>query len=210
MAWQAQLPPRPGSRVTSTCRQLSTPKHKHDTSAQFSPDGGRFSQVFKSILRNREGGRRGRRQRIGPHSGVSACPHMLTLSWEPSTLTWPLTSPKFSHTPSKRAQANSHSSLTIPHHTLVRESLTSDTPPPSALASPFQPRRVGCGSTSFAPQTCTVHSYTPAAAGFTTSRDLPCRPPPHQPAHTYGKLPEVTNLPSPPLPAGDFYQVIRK
>lgn len=103
---------------------------------------------------------------------------MLTLSWEPSTLTWPLTSPKFSHTPSKRAQANSHSSLTIPHHTLVRESLTSDTPPPSALASPVQPRRVGCGSTSFAPQTCTVHSYTPAAAGFTTSRDLPCRPPP--------------------------------
>lgn len=91
--------------------------------------------------------------------------------------------------------------LIIPHHTLVRESLTSDTPPPPALASPVQPCRVGRGSTSFAPQTCTG-SFLHSSCRRVHHLSRPPGPPPHQPAHTYGKLPEVINLPSPHCPRG--------
>lgn len=105
--------------------------------------------------------------------------------------------------------------ITLSLQTLVREPLTSDTPPPLALASPVQPRRVGRGSTSFAPQACTVHSYTPAAAESTTSCDLPGRPPTPapQPAHTSGKLPEVTCVPPSPTTRGGLlsgYQEVRR
>lgn len=143
-------------------------------------------------------------------SGVTTCPHMLSL-----LRTFTLTHGLY-QTP---ALTHSHTVLTLfpkdtlhkltlktdithtetpgPHnHTrryrLVRKN-TPDTPPPSCPSMPSPSHTVGRGSTSLHPRP--AHSLLHSCCRRV--HHLWGRPAPRKPAHTYGKLPKVASLPSP-------------